>query len=119
MRHIKWFLPMTAVVALGLFGCGKSSSPPPPATKTVPTTTPTTQSTDTTPAEAAIDVSKLKAVFPDDVSISDVIGFINDKDYARALPLLQPFAKNAKLSPAQKQAVNEIIAALKSASGSN
>jgi hypothetical protein len=124
MRHIKWFLPVTVVVAFGLFGCGKSGQAPatatPPATS-VPAASPSAESVpaEGAPATPAIDVAKLKAAFPDDITISDAIGFIKDTDYARALPLLQSMAKSTRLSSAQKQAVDEAVAALKNATGAN
>ena len=113
MRHTKWFLPMTVVVALGFFGCSKSSPPPPPVTTT-------TATTETAPGEPVFDASKLKAAFgADDLSVSEVVGFIKDKDYARALKTMQLLAKSPKLKPAQKQAVDETITWLQNASGTN
>ena len=121
MRHTKWFLPMTVVVALGLFGCGKSNpDKPAPKSSTPATATEGAAATDAAPAAPVFDASKLQAAFgADNVTISDAVGMIKDKDYPGALKMMQSLAKNPKLTPAKKQAVDETITWLQNASGSN
>ena len=88
---------------LCLFGCGKSA--PPPSVNT------------TAPANPLVDTSKLKTAFvgalPGTVgNIDSAIEFINATNYNEALTTLQPLAQWPKLTPAQKQVVEDVIAKL-------
>jgi hypothetical protein len=110
MRYTKLFLPLAVVMALGLSGCGKSKS----ETATPPFTKVTT---DPSGAPLAVDISKLQAAFPEDVGINEMATMIGGKDYDGALHTLQAYTKKPKLTPAQKQAVDEVIAALQNLTG--
>jgi hypothetical protein len=90
---------------LCLFGCSKSAPP-------------VADTTTTTPANPAVDTSKYKAAFvgaPQGLvgSAYAVIDSINATNYNEALQLAQSLAEFPKLTPAQKQATEDVIAKLK------
>jgi hypothetical protein len=97
----RWVLP-TLMLAAGVIlgGCGKSSSGP---TQTAPTST--QGAVDLTAVRKAFESADASFRFP----LDEALRIVEAGGYGDALPPLQKLAANPKLTPEQKQSLQELV----------